>query len=68
MKTAKELELSLLIKETHIQQYKFRMSKIQQNLNALKELIYYNHKIDGKISTTIVNQYVEEIERIISGY
>ena len=37
MKTAKELELSLLLKESHIQQLKLKITKLEEELKRLKE-------------------------------
>ena len=36
MKTAKELELSLLLKESYIQQLKLKITKLEERLNNLR--------------------------------
>ena len=39
MKTAKELELSLLIKEAHIQQLKLKVNNLEKRINKAVEYI-----------------------------
>ena len=39
MKTAKELELQLLIKESMIQQLKLKILKLQEEIEKLKQII-----------------------------
>ena len=53
MKTAKELELSLLIKEVHIQQLKFKV----------KELEYENERLNNiirKVKKLLKEDYFED--------
>ena len=75
MKTAKELELSLLLKESHIQQLNLRVEELQNDLDnanskarvyakrCLKAIEYIKENINFKYN----DKFIEKIIDILQG-
>ena len=57
MKTAKDLELSLLLKESHIQQLKLKNKELQHDLDVANEMREYLHNIIRKATNYVQDTY-----------
>lgn len=61
MKTAKDLELSLLVKEAHIQQLKLKIKELESEIERLNILIKEEHEVSQMYLNNIINtiDYIE---------
>ena len=73
MKTAKELELNLLVKEAHIQQLKLEIEKLNEEIMQMRKLYFdLKDRIDKAIEYIYLHStqrkfFFDKIERQLNG-